>query len=236
MNNYQAVVFDLGKTLIYSPRVKPFQMLAKKFGAELEQSEISMAYSFADHYFMKNYPGVLGKKPEEFYEIYLSIIFSYLHLDLSVKEFYDELFRTYPPRKEWVPYPETIDTLSQIKKRGLKLGVISNWDLSARGLLRKIGIHDWFDDIVISSEVGVEKPAPEIFIRSINNLCVEPEKMLYVGDNYYDDVIGANSVGIKTLIINRSVNQYKYGEGDYEVICTLTDVLKYISKQESKGA
>ena len=228
MRKYDAVIFDLGLTLIYSPRIKPIKKIFKKLGKDVEEVDIQKALAFADNHFMKNYPGVLGKEPKKFYKQYLDVVYGYLHLDLPVHEFYDLLFKLHPPRKEWILYDEALEVLKKLKDLDIKLGIISNWDLTARDILKKNQIVDYFDDIIISSEEGVEKPNPSLFIKSLKNLNVESDKALYIGDNFYDDVVGANSVGIKTLIINRNPKHPKFGEGDYEVISSLYEIFKYL--------
>jgi len=228
MRNYDAVIFDLGLTLIYSPRIKPIKKIFKKMGKNIDEVDIQKALAFADNHFMKNYPGELGKNPKEFYKDYLNVVYGYLRLDLSVHDFYDFLFKLHPPRKEWILYEETSEVLKKLKAMNIKLGIISNWDLTARDILRENKIIKYFDDILISAEEGVEKPNSKLFIKSINKLNVEPEKALYVGDNYYDDVIGANSVGIKTLLIKRNSSTKEFGKGDFEVIGSLKEVFDFL--------
>lgn len=228
MRKHDTVIFDLGLTLIYSPRIKPIKNIFKKLEKDVEEVDIQKALAFADNHFMKNYPGILGQDPKKFYKQYLDVVYGYLHMDLSVHEFYDLLFKLHPPRKEWILYDESVEVLEKLKKMNIKLGIISNWDLTARDILRKNKIIDFFDDILISAEEGVEKPDSSLFTKSLKNLDTEPQKALYVGDNYYDDVVGANSVGIKTLIINRNPKHPKFGEGDYKIISSLKEIFNYL--------
>jgi len=82
------------------------------------------------------------------------------------------------------------------------MGIISNWDHSARGLLAAHGLTGFFDPIVISSEVGCEKPSERIFRIALEKAGVPAERCLYVGDNYYDDAVGCRKVGMRPLILN----------------------------------
>lgn len=228
MKKYKAVIFDLGLTLIYSPRVEPFRTILRQFDKEIEADRVEVAYGLTDKHFMKNYSDVFGGDPKVFYKHYLSLMFAHLNLDLPVQEFYDKLFESYPPRKEWVPYDDTIDFLKDLREMDVRTGVISNWDLTARGILEKNGMTDLFDDIVISSEVEIEKPNPDIFKISLTNLNLSGDQVLYVGDNYFDDVIGANALGIKTLLIDRNSNKDDYSEGDFHKITRLKEILDYL--------
>jgi putative hydrolase of the HAD superfamily len=62
---------------------------------------------------------------------------------------------------------------------------------------------EYFEVVIISSEAGVCKPDERIFRMALDQATVDPARCLYVGDNYYDDAVGATSVGMKSLIVNR---------------------------------
>jgi putative hydrolase of the HAD superfamily len=104
--------------------------------------------------------------------------------------------------RQWEAYSFCYDTLEHLKERGFRLGVISNWDASARPILEELKLIKFFDTIVISSEVGVEKPDPGIFKAAFELSGSDAEKGIYFGDNYYDDAVGSRSVGMDCCIIN----------------------------------
>jgi putative hydrolase of the HAD superfamily len=92
--------------------------------------------------------------------------------------------------------------LDSIRDRGLKTGLVSNtWE--SRGLLlgdlEDQGLRDRLDAIVFSSDIGVRKPRAEIFHRALEELAVEPEDALFVGDRLRADVAGARAVGMRTM-------------------------------------
>jgi putative hydrolase of the HAD superfamily len=90
-----------------------------------------------------------------------------------------------------------------LKRRAVGLGVISNWDCTARDILTATGLIDFFDHVIISCEVNCAKPDPKIFNLALQKTAAEPRKSLYVGDNYYDDALGSRKVGMNVVIINR---------------------------------
>lgn len=214
MRKYTTAIFDLGLTLIYSPRVENFVKVAKMIGLSPDEDEVKRAFTFTDGYFMKNRPGILGLEPKEFYMEYLGIMFAYLHLDPDIREFHEILFREHPPRKEWRLYDETIEFMGELKNRDMKIGLLSNWDHSAREILGKLGLSKYFDSIIISSEIGVEKPAREAFQHSLKDIASTAEESFYVGDNFYDDVKGGNQAGLKVFLINRTENKRTYEDED----------------------
>jgi putative hydrolase of the HAD superfamily len=92
--------------------------------------------------------------------------------------------------------------LDSLRDRGLKTGLVSNaWDprwLLLRDL-EEMGLLPRLDAIVFSSDVGVRKPRPEIFHRALDELAVEPERSVFVGDRLDADVKGAAELGMTTI-------------------------------------
>jgi putative hydrolase of the HAD superfamily len=95
--------------------------------------------------------------------------------------------------------PEARPVIRELKKRGFKIGLISNAARSSRTysrMLNSYGIGQYFDSLTISCEVGYLKPAREIFHYSMEQLSVQPHEAIHVGDLYKADVVGAVSFGM----------------------------------------
>ncbi len=91
-------------------------------------------------------------------------------------------------------------TLQTLRKRGLKLGVITNGQVEwQQRKLDTLGIAEWFDAILISEAEGVRKPDPEIFRRALTRCDVEASEALFVGDNPDADVGGAMQAGLRAV-------------------------------------
>ncbi|MDQ0116277.1 HAD family hydrolase [Paenibacillus harenae] len=93
-----------------------------------------------------------------------------------------------------------VDTLSLVRSKGLKLGLITNG--SAHSQNAKIdfaGIRDYFDAIIVSDEVHVKKPDPAIFAIAMQRLGVKPSDAIYVGDHPVNDVLGARRAGLRSV-------------------------------------
>ena len=99
-------------------------------------------------------------------------------------------------------YPEAIETLLALRKRGYKLGLISNthWRLleDVRNEFKR-----YFHVITLSYEHGYAKPHPSIFLVTLKKLGVRASRCLHVGDDPIADVQGARHVGIKTAFVKR---------------------------------
>ncbi len=110
-------------------------------------------------------------------------------------EYYPAVYDRFAEADTWRVYDDVFPTLDALSRRGLKLGVISNWDERLRPLLARLGLAHYFSSIVVSCEVGANKPDPRLFHQATAELAVAPHELLHVGDSYAADVLGAESVG-----------------------------------------
>ncbi len=130
-----------------------------------------------------------------------------------------ELFDRFAQPDAWEVAPGTRPMLAELKRRGLKLGVISNWDQRLPLLLERLDLADPFDTFAISAIVGAEKPHPRIFETALAALGVAAERALHVGDSRRDDVEGALGVGMQALLLSPS------GDGDLRSLAELPELL-----------
>jgi putative hydrolase of the HAD superfamily len=104
---------------------------------------------------------------------------------------------------EFVPYPDAPPALEELRSRGVKLVIASNWDCSLPEWLAPAGIMELVDDVVTSAEVGAAKPEPRVFQRALALAGVEPDAALHVGDKVDNDVAGAAAAGIRGVLVQR---------------------------------
>jgi putative hydrolase of the HAD superfamily len=99
-----------------------------------------------------------------------------------------------------IPYPGLITMLDTLKKEGYSLGLITNaiGDFQHRNI-QAIGIEPYFDAILISGWEGIKKPHPDIFLRALDRLGVQPEESVYIGDHPLNDVEAARLIGMKSI-------------------------------------
>lgn len=95
--------------------------------------------------------------------------------------------------------PETLSTLNQA---GFRLGVISNRDEPMDSYLEKIGLLPYLDLSLAAGEVGFWKPDARIFEHGVQRLGCFPAEVIYVGDNYYADILGAQQAGLKPVLVD----------------------------------
>ena len=83
------------------------------------------------------------------------------------------------------------------------MGLISNWDRRLTTIVSGLGLHVHIDTVVSSADVGLHKPDPRIFEMAAQRVGVSPDRAAHVGDHLYADVVGANSVGMTPVLIDR---------------------------------
>jgi putative hydrolase of the HAD superfamily len=97
-------------------------------------------------------------------------------------------------------YADTIETLVEVRRRGMKIGLVSNtvWPGALhREDLGRFGLLDFFDHLLFSADVGLRKPHPQIFQAALGALQVAPHEAVFVGDRLPEDVAGAQRVGMR---------------------------------------
>lgn len=101
------------------------------------------------------------------------------------------------------PFADVVDALERFRGQGLKLVVVSNWDVSLTQVLGTCGLLPYVDHIVASAAVGAAKPSPAPFERALELLGMEPSSVVHIGDEPGQDVAGAIAAGIAPVLIRR---------------------------------
>ena len=124
----------------------------------------------------------------------------------------------------------TADTLRELRRRGLRLGLCSNAPYrprSLRGQLAHLGLTGLLDSVTLSSEVGWRKPAPEIFGAALHALGVEAVRSAMVGDRRREDVAGARAAGLATIRVREHRDDPGPDDAD-AVIDTLPELVELL--------
>jgi putative hydrolase of the HAD superfamily len=103
----------------------------------------------------------------------------------------------------FTPYPDVPPALERMRAAGLRLVVVSNWDVSLHDRLAETGIAERVHGAVASAELGAAKPAPAIFGRALAIAGVPAQEAVHVGDSPAEDVEGARMAGIEPVLLVR---------------------------------
>jgi putative hydrolase of the HAD superfamily len=107
----------------------------------------------------------------------------------------------------WTPHirhdPDAVGALTALRANGLRIGMLSNthWPRPFHErFLERDGLVDLIDARLYTSEMPFQKPHPSAFLAAADALCVEPQQAVFVGDRPWDDISGARSVGMRTVL------------------------------------
>jgi putative hydrolase of the HAD superfamily len=118
-------------------------------------------------------------------------------------EMFSRLFEHYATAAAWEVYPEVPRVLGELRSRGLRLVVVSNFDRRLHRVLDAVGVSGLFDGVVLSGDCGAWKPDPAIFARALEVAGAAPAACLHVGDDPVADVQGAMRAGLQALLLQR---------------------------------
>jgi len=193
------ITFDFGDTLVSSdpPYLTRIWMGLKELGVSCKLEEVEKSYHMAD-WLVSEELFKTGEFGPGFYQKRLGEnLLSQLGVKDKQAQMLEELYRwLVGVRPERVMIPGVAELLVELKKRGYKMGIISNNDGKTREKCRAVGIEGYFEMILDSTLEGLVKPDPRFFARALKQAGVEPEEALHVGDLWGSDVMGARASGV----------------------------------------
>src|SRR5213594_3882996 len=209
LTGIQAVTFDVGGTLI-----EPWPSVGHVY-AEVAESHGIAGLSHEE--LQRRFITAFGRRARSIHstEGWAEIVdetFAGLVDEPPSKTFFPDLYERFAQAAAWRIYPDVAPAFAALAGRGLKLGVISNWDDRLRPLLNALGLARRLEAIVVSCEVGASKPAPAIFRKTAKQLHASPDTVLHVGDSFEMDVEGARTAGFKALQIERNAKPIRAGQ------------------------
>ena len=242
MKKYSAVLFDLFDTLVmFRPSLLPKITLNGETWNSTAQHVFTQMRSslgemeFADFYepFVESHRELLELRKKDLREYPNRKRFEMFMEKTGLKEDGGLLEKFVCSHMESLcgamVYPEHhTEVLLYLKEKGYRLSVVSNFDHAptARELLVKFGIADFFEHIVISEEVGWRKPHRKIFEFALARLGEDPSDAIFIGDNPEADIMGPSDCGIDSVWVKRK-EQFIQAEPKF-IIEDLEDLKKII--------
>lgn len=202
LSGIRAVTFDVGGTLIEPwPSVgHVYAAVAARHGLEVSAQALDRQFALA-WASRKDFNYSLSD-----WSVLVSQTFAGLTPEPPDTKLFSALYRHFASAAPWRIFEDVEPCLRELKRRGLKLGIISNWDDRLRPLLRELKLDIYFDSIVISGETGPYKPDPKIFQAAAAELNTPPGAILHIGDSPSEDVAGARAAGWQILLLTRDRN------------------------------
>jgi putative hydrolase of the HAD superfamily len=209
----ELIFFDVGGTLLEPhPHVGAiYAEVAEEFGCSLDAEETHAAFAAAFHEAKRRHLKERGfffgfDVPSEraMWRDIVDETFDALGTELNRDTLFERLWREMARPERYALLDGVPETLLALRERGLPLGLISNWDHRLRTVLEGMNLTPLFDPIVISCEVGAEKPDSRIFQVALSAAGVNAESCLMVGDHPFADLEGARQVGMRAVLLDRS--------------------------------
>jgi HAD superfamily hydrolase (TIGR01662 family) len=208
-----AVLFDFDGTIRHSrPRgIDVFHKFAIELGVSFPENVRISAERWSHKYFAMS---------EELREDVLStgstlgdgfwLKYARRHLEIlgAPEDYLEELAVIITEKMETAYNPENyvaedvVPTLKDLKERGYPLALISNRSQSIKSLLEELGLDVFFMLTLTAGAVGYWKPDPKLFQHAIHLLELDPSKTLYIGDNYYADVLGSRAADLIPVLMD----------------------------------
>jgi putative hydrolase of the HAD superfamily len=128
--------------------------------------------------------------------------------DLDRDNFFEIAYEHFAAAGVWDLYPEVLEVLENLRPR-FQLAVVSNFDGRLRMILEHVGISKFFSHVFVSSEIGADKPDPEIFRRALRFMKLKADEALHVGDDPVRDWKAATAAGLRVFKLDRGRNSLR---------------------------
>jgi len=211
----KAIFFDAAGTLIYLPKSvgHHYALVGERLGLALDAADLDRA--FGDCWKkMPARPAIDGPREDDDKGWWRALVYRVLEqvapgLDaLDRDAFFEGAYGHFAEPGVWDLYPEVAEVLVALKRR-FDLNVISNFDGRLRMIFEHLGVSQFFSHVFLSSELGADKPDPEIYRRALEVAGLRPNETLHVGDDPVRDWAGAAAAGLSVVRLERPRNSLR---------------------------
>jgi putative hydrolase of the HAD superfamily len=211
LNGIKAVFFDLDGTLRHNRPVAHcvFFDIAVSLGAPNDAKNRIHAQRWTHQYFA-NSPTL--QEDVKLYPDEKDFWLNFTYRQLQAMNTDPELIEEIAPHvdrymqeeykaESWIP-PEGFTTLQSLKEAEYNVGIITNRTNPIQEEMQELKLSEYVDFYYTAGEVGFWKPDPGIFSRALKLSTSQPHESVYIGDNYFADVIGARQAGIHPILFD----------------------------------
>jgi putative hydrolase of the HAD superfamily len=211
----KAIFFDAVGTLFFLTKTVAdhYALVGREVGLTLEAQQLDRAF----HTAWKQMPrriAISGPRPNDdkgWWRELVNLVLDQVAPSLSEFDrdnFFEIAYEHFAEASVWKVYPEVVGVLEKLQP-GFQLAVISNFDGRLRFILGHLGISKFFAHVFISSELGADKPDPEIFRRAVKLIDLKPNQVLHVGDDSERDWKAAAEAGLFVFKLDRQRNSLR---------------------------
>ena len=229
----KAVFFDLYHTLVrYEPPREELQSKAlEDFGIEVKPEALRRPLAVADELIYKEIAHrPLSRRSKKdtmgLFMQYQRVLLREAGIEATEQVVLGLLGRMQTVDMKLVPFDDVVPALTDLKDRGLTLGLISNVEKDLTPLLNELGLLSLLQVVVTSLDAGFSKPQPEIFQAALKLAGVQASEAIYVGDQYRIDIGGANEAGMKGVLLDRG--GYMEEAADCPRVKSLSQIVEHL--------
>jgi putative hydrolase of the HAD superfamily len=234
----KVVFFDAAGTLIDArqPIGESYARIARPYGVDASTDAVAAGFRRAFH----NAGGLAfgpGRAPAElrimerdWWRAVVRESFRGLGVFTDFDAYFNELFQFFGDPANWRADPEAAPLLRSLKRAGVEIGLISNFDYRVYAILDGLGLAGFFDSVTISSEAGWAKPAPELFNAALAHHRATPGQSAHVGDAPHLDVAGATAAGLAAILIEPGVPERVAVNGRIARVASLAAIPEALEK------
>jgi len=211
----KAIFFDAVGTLFYLTKTvgDHYALVGNEVGLQLNAATLDRAF-FAAWKQMPVRAAIDGPREnddKDWWRDLVDLVFDQVAPSLSELDrdnFLEVAYEHFAEAGVWRAYPEVVQVLEELHPR-FQLAVVSNFDGRLRMILEHLGISKFFKHVFVSSEIGADKPDPEIFRRALKFVDLDPDQVLHVGDDPQRDWQAGRAAGLSIFQLNRQKNSLR---------------------------
>lgn len=206
-----SIIFDFGDTLVHldPPREVITQGVLRECGFSVSLETIENAYIAVDYVMKQGQRNRLDAGNRDvFFEEYHRALSHFLGITDHLAVFHSLQKTRFSQTKNWVLFDDVLTMLDELAGQ-YRLFLLANWDDSLKDQARQLNISGNFDAIWSSADLGVEKPAVEFFQKFLERSGLTADECVYVGNDYFLDIVGARAAGLTPVLLDRS---RRYGD------------------------
>jgi REG-2-like HAD superfamily hydrolase len=233
MGRFRAIFYDAGRTLV-TPRPQAhdvWEFLSGQLGVDIARGQ--KLPDVGHFFYVRLGQDGLGaydsdERARSFWCEYYIHAMQDAGVDMAREQLAsaaNALYDWYQRPEQWQPYPDVLETLSAAHERRLLQGVVSDWGTDLVSLLHAHELTRYLDFVVASAAVRSGKPHPDIFRYALDRAGLPASDVIYVGDSYISDVLGARALGISAVLLDR---EGRAPPVDCAVVTSLLDLLKLV--------
>ncbi|MDQ2907133.1 MAG: HAD-IA family hydrolase [Chloroflexota bacterium] len=241
----RTIFFDAGFTLLrpYPSTPEICQQVCQRLNLHVHIDAVRDRMTDAEDYFyrqarLNRHTWASEQAIHEFWiGYYMNILRPFIeeHDESRLYQLSEAIRREFEEHTSWQVYADVVPTLEALKKRDYTLGVISDWGIGLGPILRKHHLTRYFDFLLVSAVTRYAKPSPHLFDLALQRANAVADYTVHIGDSYIHDVLGARTVGMLPVLLDRQ-QHLSPDNVDCQLVHSLTELLNLLEVPTDAGS